>query len=193
MQKIEFTKGKWENSPFTYAYSFRFDQVPQFVQEPDCVVNCKNETAKYGFDNISFLSQETYGPGTRVETCCSFEDLGAPLIVMTDKLYPCEDGVVRYGDYIEVVLYKDGINVWRMYMIDGEVKWNKLMSVEFPVTQSEKHTFGVEIQENVLKIDCEGRKMMLRVDNLPKLMHVGINACEGINRFYSFSVNPINQ
>ena len=78
-------------------------------------------------------------------------------------------------------------------MIDGEVKWNKLMGVEFPVTQSEKHTFGVEIQENVLKIDCEGRKMMLRVDNLPKLMHVGINACEGINRFYSFSVNPINQ
>ena len=103
-----------------------------------------------------------------------------------------EDGKLYYGDYLEVVLYKNGVNVWRMWHRDGTVTWKKLMSVEFPVTHGDVHHLSAEVTGDRLNIEVDGRKMSLLVDDLYPSFHLGINACEGINRFYDMDIEGEN-
>lgn len=186
-QTFDFSKGSWGTNALLYAYSYRFEETPVFVQREDCIENRKNDAATYGYDNISLLTKEKYGPKTTVTTRCAFEDLGAPLIVITDRITRDPRGVSRYGDYIEVVLWKNGVNVWRMRMEDGTVTWKQLMGVDFPVAETKIHTLSVTVGTDTLEITADGRKLLLYVENLYPSYHVGINACEGINRFYDFA------
>ena len=186
---ILFKENSWNQDSLTYAYSYRFEATPVFVQKADCIENTKNEDAVYGYDNISLLTKETFGPGTKLTTRCAFEDLGAPLLVIADHLSTDDRSVVRYGDYLEVVLWKNGVNVWRMWMENGEVTWKQLMGVDFPVLEHEIHTLSVTIEADTLYIEADDKKMQLYVDNLYPSYHLGINACEGINRFYSLSIS----
>lgn len=186
---ISFVPNAWEKSGLVYAYSYRFEETPVFLQRRDCIENRKNEGAVYGFDNISLLTEEKYGPETTVTACCAFEDLGAPLIVLADSMTRGPRGVCRYGDYLEVVLWKNGVNVWRMWMEDGTVTWKQLLGVEFPVSEGERHTLSVTAHAESLEITADDRKLSLHIPELYPAFHVGINACEGINRFYSFRVS----
>ena len=95
-------------------------------------------------------------------------------------------GVNRYGDYIEVVLWKNGVNVWRMWYRDGEVTWKQLLGVDFPVSEGEIHSLSVTLGTDTLEITADERKMLLAVEDLYPSFHAGLNACEGINRFYEF-------
>ena len=186
--KIDFSRGTWNTDEITYAYSYRFEETPVFIQRDDCVENQCNSEARYGFDNISMLSRKAYAPGARISTRCAFEGDGAPLIVIADKLFTDTCGVARYGDYIEAVLYQHGVNVWRMWMKDGKVTWKKLMSVDFPVTHGDIHQLTTEITSDRLNIEADGRKMSVLIDPMYSSFHLGINACEGINRFYDMVI-----
>lgn len=188
---LNFSRNQWNTDDVTYAYSYRFEETPTFVQHDDCVENAKCADAVYGFDNISLLSRRTYSPGTRISTRCAFEDLGAPLIVIADRLTPDSRGVLRYGNYWEIVLYNGGINVWKMTYANSKVTWTLDLSVEFPVTETDIHTLTVDILEKKLVITADERKMMLRVPDLFPAFHLGINACEGYNRFYSMEIESI--
>lgn len=188
---IKFSENAWNQDKLTYAYSYRFEETPKFIQKTDCVENTKNPDAVYGFDNISLMSREKFGPGTKLTTRCAFEDLGAPLLVIADQLSTDERGIVRYGDYVEVVLWKNGVNVWRMWMENGEVTWKQLMGVEFPVSEHDIHTLSVTIEADTLHIEADDRKMQLSIDHLYPSYHLGINACEGINRFYDLTISEV--
>lgn len=188
--KIEFKKGKWENH-LTYAYTARYEEKPLFVQAEDCVLNRKNEDRQYGYDNVTVVTNKKYGAHTLISVECSFEEEGAPLILLTNGLYKDKNGDLRFGDYYEIVLWKNGINVWQMYMEESAVKWKKLMGVSFNVAECEKHTFNVELDEKKVRITTGNQDIFLHIADLPKEVNVGITACEGINRFYSLDVEKI--
>lgn len=188
--KISFSKdGLWDRA-LGYAYSYRFQEIPAFLQKADHIENRENPGATYGFDNISLLTPEKYGPGTRLSARCAFEDLGAPLLVLAPWTETDPRGVTRYGDYIEVVLWKNGVNVWRMWMANGEVTWKQLLGVDFPVSEGEVHTLSVTVGADTLEIAADDRKILLAVEDLYPTFHLGLNACEGINRFYEMEINP---
>ena len=184
--KIDFSQGSWSGGELGYAYSYRFEETPVFLQKPDCIENRENPGATYGFDNISLLTRETFRPGVTISTRCAFEDLGAPLLVLAPWVEADARGVTRYGDYIEIVLWKNGVNVWRMWMKDGQVTWKQLLGVDFCVAESEIHTLSVTVNADSLEITADDRKIFLAVEELYPEFHVGLNACEGINRFYDF-------
>jgi len=186
--KLNFAKGQWNQEEVTYAYSFRFKETPVFVQEDDCIANRKDESFSQGYDNVSLMSKKAYAPGAKISAECLFESFGAPLFVIADALHPCEDGCLRYGDYMEVVLYEKGINVWRMWRKDGKVSWVKLLGAEFPVEANEKHEFSTLVTETGLVIEAKGQKLTLRIDDMYPSFHLGINACEGINKFYHMEI-----
>ena len=186
--KIDFTQDHWADRELVYAYSYRFEETPVFVQKEDCIENRENPGATYGFDNISLLTPQTYSANTTITTRCAFQDLGAPLLVIAPWMEADARGIMRYGDYIEVVLWKNGVNVWRMWMENGEVTWKQLLGVDFPVSESEIHTLSVKLGIDTLEITADDRKMLLAVEDLYPRFHVGLNACEGINRFYDFEV-----
>ena len=178
----------WSAEELTYAYSRRFSPTPVFVQKEDHIENQKDTTSSQGYDNINLLTRQLLGSGTAITTCCAFENPGAPLITITPALTPDENGALRFDDYVEVVLYRGGINVWRLWKQDGAITWKRLLGAEFPVSEGEKHTLCVEVADKVLKIQADAWCFQLRVEDLFDQFHIGINACEGICRFWSLDI-----
>ena len=62
------------------------------------------------------------------------------------------------------------------------------MGVEFPVAEHEIHTLSVTIEKDTLHIEADDQKMLLYIDDMYPSYHLGINACEGINRFYGLEI-----
>ena len=184
--KISFSENARRTGELVYAYSYRFEETPEFLQKPDCIENRENPGATYGFDNISLLTPQKFGPGTVISTRCAFQELGAPLLVLCPWMEQDARGINRYGDYLEIVLWKNGVNVWRMWYQNGAVTWKQLLGVDFPVSEGEIHALSVTVGTDTLEITADGRKMLLSVDDLYPSFHAGLNACEGINRFYDF-------
>lgn len=186
--KVDFSRGQWDDAPLTYAYSFRFQETPVFAQEDDCIVNRKNDAFEQGFDNVTLMAEQPCAAGAAISATCSFEAYGAPLFVIAEKLHRCPDGTLRYGDYLEVVLYENGVNVWRMKMTDGKVRWVKLLGAEFPVTAGERHAFSAHVTKTGLVIETCGRKFTLYVEDMYPSFYLGVSACEQINRFYDMEI-----
>ncbi len=186
---IQFTKDGWSLDKITYAWSRRFPETPTFTQMDDHVENRADPAVTYGYENISLLTKEKYGPGTKITTRCAYLEDGAPLIMLCDKLYTDEAGHLRYDNYFEVVLYKNGINVWRLWNQDGQMTWHKRLGAEFPVSEGEAHELTVVTGEKEFVITVDGtHKLTLRVEDLFPAYHVGIDACEGVNRFWDLAV-----
>ena len=112
MKYIEFTPGNWEKK-IEYAYSARFDVMPKFTQEADCIKNEPNTDAYFGHDNISLLTREKYSSNTTLELTCSLVGSACPVILLVKDAKE-KNGALIYKEYIEVA-YEfdlfDGIGV----------------------------------------------------------------------------------
>ncbi len=191
MKEINFSsKNKITDDLFT-AYTFRYTQAPEFSQHGDYIATDVNPSHPEGFDNISLLTHERYSTGVKVSLTCEFEGLGCPEIIIVPETEECRDGVIRYGACFEIVLYKDGINVWRHYRNDGKCSWHKRLGLDFSVSENEKHTLFAEIREKYLYIEVDGKKAQLRTDDLPESFHIGLTACEGIVRLYNMTIDEV--
>ena len=76
-------------------------------------------------------------------------------------------------------------------MEHGEVTWQQLLGVEFPVSEFNIHTLSVTIEKDTLHIQADDRTMQLYIDQMYDSYHLGINACEGINRFYTLEISQL--
>ena len=186
---INFAKGKWSERDLTTAYSFRFTETPVFTQLDDCITTCVNKDHREGFDNISLLSKETYGVGAKATIHCAFEGLGCPEIILVPEAETCEDGAVRYGACFELVLWKNGINVWRHYRENGECFWHKRLGMTFSNEESRIHELSLEVKEQELELTLNGRKTTLHTEDIPTKFHLGITGCEGIVRIYDMTID----
>ncbi len=182
--QANFGENLWNKDDFIRAYSYRFTETPDFTQHADCIASAVNPAHREGFDNISLLTKETYAAGAKAAIHCAFEGLGCPEIILVPQAEACQDGAVRYGACFEVVLYRDGINVWRHYREAGVCSWHLRMGLQYPVAAGEKHALTVGVRENYLDIELDGQKTALRVEDLPAAFHFGITVCEGIARVY---------
>lgn len=186
--QINFSKNNWSETDFATAYSFRFTETPRFTQEQDHIRNAVNPDHREGFDNISFLTHDTYTAGTSATIRCSFEGSGCPEIILAETMEACEDGAVRYGACFEIVLYRNGINVWRHYREDGRCFWHKRLGVEYPVAENTIHELTVQVQEKKLIITLNEQKNILHTEDLFESFHMGLTTCEGIARIYDWTV-----
>ena len=189
MKKVNFAKGAWQQNELQKAYSFRFTETPPIRQKEDCIASEPNPEHREGYDNISFLTGETYSVGAKATLRCAFEGLGCPEIILVEKPENCPDGEVRYGACFEVVLYKHGVNVWRHYMDENhKCSWHKRVGVKIPVAENELHTLQVEIKENYLVFSVDGWETAIRTEDIFEKFYFGLTMCEGIARAYEFSV-----
>lgn len=170
------------------AYTFRYTQAPEITQENNYITTRVNKNHPEGFDNFSLLSKERYKIGVKAELNCEFEGIGCPEIILVKNPEKCDDGVFRYGECFEIVLYKEGINVWRHYRENGRCFWHKRLGVNFDVSENEKHKLSLEVCENYFKIKVDDSSMELRVEDIFDDFHVGLTACEGIVRAFDFAV-----
>ena len=178
----------WKNE-LTQAYSFRFTETPNFTQMDDHVTTAVNKAHREGYDNISLLSRETYSVGVKASLRCAFDGRGCPEIIIVKKPELCDDGVVRYGECFEIVLWKNGVNVWRHFMDDErKCSWHKRLGLTMPVSEKDIHELAVEIKADYICFGVDGVRAELKVDDLFESFNVGVTACEGIARLYDFCI-----
>ena len=189
MKTIVFTPGSWEKAGLVHAYSWRFPQLPVFRQESDCLINSEAPGTSQLYDYMGLLDTQSYSTGTRLSVRCSFEDLGAPMLVISDRNEIDENGILRTLDYYEIVMWKNGLNVWRMHTEDRRESHYKVLGATFPVTEKDIHTLSVEIQENRLFIKVDEQKLELFLHDLPDSFLLGYTACEGYCRLYEMNID----
>ena len=178
--KISFAKNNWSDKELLTAYSFRFTETPVFKQEEDHIATCVNQAHREGFDNISLLTPEKFTCGVKATLHCAFEDLGCPEIIIVPEKERCEDGAVRYGACFELVLWKNGINVWRHYREEGKCFWHKRLGMSFSNEENKIHELTLLVKKQELEITLNGQKTILRTEDLPEHFHLGLTGCEGI-------------
>lgn len=192
----EFRKGGWEAKQFIMVKSPRWPHRGTWVQEADHIRNAvpKDATPK---QLLSKRAGETYtsmvwrkpvkGAFTaRVTT--SFDHRMAPLIVLAPELGKGADGGAEYRGHVEIVLYDRGVNVWRHFHKDGRPSWKKLAWMRLDLKPKVKHVLSVRRRGPYLTVRADEREFGVRVDDLPESLYVGITGCEGVNRFYDFTI-----
>ena len=187
-QNVSFTDVDWKKE-LLQAYSFRFTETPDFKQAGDHVTTAINPDHREGFDNISLLLPEPCTAGVKATLRCGFDGLGCPEIILVKKPERCPDGAVRYGECFEVVLWKNGVNVWRHFMDEHHAcSWHKRLGVTMPVSEGDIHELTVETAKESITFRVDGVGVELRTEDLFDTFYVGITACEGIVRLYDFTV-----
>lgn len=183
-----FGEDSWRRD-LVQAYSFRFTETPDFKQAKDHIATAANPRHREGFDNISLITPAPYGAGVKATLRCAFDGLGCPEIILVRKPEACADGAVRYGECFEIVLWKNGVNVWRHFMDENHAcSWHKRLGLTFPVSEGSIHELSVETAEKSICFGVDGIGVELPTEDLFDTFYVGITACEGVVRLYDFSV-----
>ena len=188
-----FKKNQWTMDGLTWAGSARFSAMPEMEQREDHIANIPTPDSADGYAYISLLTKEKFHPGVKLSSRCAFEDLAAPLFVLPKELHE-KDGKLYYSDYLEVVLWTNGINIWNLWKDEtGEVKIRNLLRLQIPVEKSVTHDFSVEILNDRFQVTLDDKKVSIYCDEIYDSFHLGITGCEGPCRFYDMSIEPIEK
>lgn len=194
-----FEDGKWDRSLWLNVKSPRLDYVGEMVQHGDHIVNkvpnLPDETIfkKHSNDVYAALVLNRKFTGNAViSSRMSFDHRMAPLIVIAPELGKSKDGIPEFREHFEIVLFDDGINVWRHLYKDGKASWYKAAYLKTSYVPKTAYDLQVELrfvkQGCLMILKCDGKEFGYLELNLPDSYYVGIIACEGRNRFYDFKV-----
>jgi len=188
--KINFIKGQWEDK-LQYAYTYRFKPTLTVKQEKDHIRNRKDKSKEFGcdYENISLFLKDKYATGTTMKATCSFDNYGAPLICLAEDLVKQKDGTLRFGNYYEVVIYEQGVNVWDLKYDGKKVTYYKMAGFTFNLASNKKHKIVIQFKNNRLYIKVGKHTMQVGLPNAKENYYWGIDLCEGINRFYDLEIN----
>ena len=186
--KIQFAENRWNLDGLTYAYTLRYPKTKDFIQKEHCIETPANPESLGGYDYVTLIAEEKYTPGTKITAECSFEGDGAPLIVLVRDLTE-KDGDFYYGDSMEVVLWKNGLNVWNLWMQeDGTVTWEQLLGLTVPMTSGTVHKLSVKICKDRFLISLDDLEVSLQSKEIYSSFYPGIIGCEGICRVYNMEI-----
>lgn len=182
-QHFDFGSGRLDLEALTYAYPVIHAETPRFILREGWVENAPCPQLHQKFDLVSLLTRRTYGPGTRLSTTCSFDAFGAPLLVITPQLRTDREGELRYTDYYEIVLWESGINIWELHTQGDKHSIRSILRAPFPVSAGQFHSFTAELGADYLQVTVDGGTPICLHLPLWEHFHLGVCACEGINRF----------
>ncbi len=181
-------RGKYNSGELITAYSPRFNPPLPFVQQDDCIEAPKCADYRDGYASISLLDKNRYSGNITIYTECDFEGIAAPLIVIAEDIRTDENGVVRYDNYFEVVIYKNGINIWRLWPENGKIVHKNLLRLVYRLETGKKHPLSVTITPNSISAETTGIKATIPAPDMFETFYAGITACEGLCRFYNMEI-----
>lgn len=128
-----------------------------------------------------------------ISTVTSFEPQYAPLIVLADNLEEIKPGESVYRKYVEIVIYDKGINFWQHKYEDGKETHEKVAWSNFDLKPDTKYKLDVKVNGRYIEATVDGHHIGWKSPDMPQSFYAGITACEGLNKFYSFDVEPIGK
>jgi hypothetical protein len=112
----------------------------------------------------------------------------APLIVLAPNFRENAKGQKEYAEHFEVVIFNEGVNIWRYFVTGGKLAFRKAAFANFPLQKDTKYLLEVKKVDKTLTVSVAGHTLGYFEDALPASFYVGITGCEGLNRFYDFTV-----
>ena len=194
-QIVSFEKGGWDPQAWIYAASVKVPYRHRFVQEGNCIASfpLKEEpSSPSDYPYISMVRSEPLSGAFTVVTDCSFDSFGAPLVVLAGELHTLPDGRLEYGEHFEVVAYEKGLNFWWLGYEEGQRVVHSLLKAAFPLEEKMVHRLKVSVSGSTLAAEIVGQSDVYTAE-CPALgayshLYAGVTACEGLNRFYNFSI-----
>jgi len=197
---ISFARGAWDPREWNVVKSSRWSYVKGFEQEADHVTNpCGtwDDETLYR-DHVtevyaSMLYSRKLSGKCRISSTMSFDHLMAPLIVIAPEMGMSADGRhPEFRRHHEIVLYNEGINVWRYEWVGNGPKWTLAAFLREPFEACRKYELSVTVEAykdtRRMTVSCDGHSFGFSDDALQLEYWAGITGCEGRNRFYDFSI-----
>jgi len=184
VMKINFGDKTWQDQ-LSWANTYRYAESPRLSQLDDCIKGDVNKEHPEGFDNAAVMCKDKFSGEAHAALTCSFEGCGCPEVIIVPQPETDENGILRYGACYEIVLYKDGVNVWRHFRDDGKCHWHKHLGVLFPVEEKIKHTLDVTVKDKYITVNVDKMKLSVRCDDMFDSFQLGFAACEGVVRLYN--------
>ena len=197
---ISFKPGEWNSNDWVIVKSPRCTYVHGFVQKEDGIENeCPDvsgeEIHKKHFNDVysAMVLRDRAEVGQTVSSTMSFDWRMAPLIVLVENLDKSKAVVPTLGDHWEIVLYAEGLNVWRHSTKDGKPFVYRTAYLKVPFNKGVRYNLEVNVVKTSkgmkeIVVKCGGHQFGYVDNDLPDSFYVGIIGCEGRNRFYDFKV-----
>lgn len=197
-----FAKDRWKPEDWIMVKSPRWDHMGTWVQEDQHILNqvpadatpedLRGKRASESY--TSMVLKRRFRGSLDIKVAMAFDDRMAPLLVLAPSLGEDGQGRPEYREHWEIVLYDRGINVWQHLWENDKPAWRKAAYWVFPVEAKTMHQLEVQVNRtprgDMLVVRLGDREMGYLEASLPEEFHVGITACEGVNRFQSFTVAP---
>ncbi len=192
-----FAEGAWDPTEWWQVRSPRWDCEGEWVQERDHLRNRvpdhwspEEMTAGGPGAGETYVSMVYSRPLTgefQVAARTSFDHRMAPLIVLAAK--PANVATYReYRDHCEVVLFDEGVNVWRHGFSDQGPHWALTAHWRLRLAPKLEHQLRVHRVGHQLNVFVDNQAFTCHLAALPEPLYAGITACEGVNRFFDFKV-----
>ncbi len=180
-----FNKNAWNSSEWIFVKRRDMAGRSEWLQKNDCIENDGNHT--------SMVYKKKFKGDMTVSSTTAFADRMAPAIVIVSKIEDAVDGSKVFDEHIEIVIWDEGVNIWRLHTVDGKSLWEKTAFWKFKLTKNNMYKIEVTKIGKELSVKVDGHTMGYVDSSLQEEYYVGITGCEGVNRFYDFAVKIVNK
>ena len=201
---IDFSDGQWNRREFFEVRNDDWDRGAPVVQKPDCIMNANNpswsdeELFKHHQIDVfsSLVLTNRFRGDVTFSSRMSFDHRMAPALVIAGELGADSQGRLAFRDIYEIVLFDEGLNVWRHRRPNGgksEIEkvayakhgYKKHTQYELQVVVKRKRSHGGRLTTDV-EVSSDGVSVGFRDETVPEVFRIGLIGSEGRCRFYDF-------
>ncbi|MCY2990120.1 MAG: hypothetical protein NTY19_19940 [Planctomycetota bacterium] len=191
-----FTPGNWDRSDWVRVKYPQGEHFGDWVQQDNCITNQVPEGAtpeelegkRAAEACSSMVYKEKLTGNITIASTMAFAHKMAPLILLTPGLSGNAKGQKECAERFEIVIFNEGVNVWRHSLKDGKLTYRKAAFASFHLEKDTPHRLEVKKTGKTLTVSVAGHSFGYIDDALPDACYVGLTGCEGLNRFYDFKI-----
>lgn len=204
---FDFAEGKWDRGAFFEARNDDWNRGDPIVQMPDCVMNANDP--KWSDEDLfknhqadvysSLILTNRFRGDVTFSSKMSFDHRMAPSLVIAGEFATDAQGRKAFRDHYEIVLFEDGLNVWRHLRpncgksVIEKVAYTshafkKGTPYELKVVLTRKRVYGGRLTTDV-KASADGVEVGFRDEAVPDVYFIGLLGSEGRCRFYDLTVD----
>ena len=191
-----FTPGKWSRADWVRVKFPQGEHFGDWVQRDSHITNQVPEDAtpeelegkRAAETSSGMIYKDKVTGDVVISATMAFTHHMAPLVLLTPDLSENAKGQKVCSERFEIVIFNEGVNVWRHFMKDGKLAYQKAAFAQFRLDKDTPYKVEVKKTRKVLTVSVAGHPVSYTDDALPDACYVGIAGCEGLNRFYDFGV-----
>ncbi len=194
-----FTPGHWERADWIRVKLPQGEHFGDWVQQDKCISNQVPEGAapeelegkRTPETSSSMVYKEKVRGNVTIISTMAFAHKMAPLVLLAPDVSENAKGQKECSERFEVVIFNEGVNIWRHSLKDGKLTYRKAAFASFRLEKDTPYRLEVKKADKTLTVSVAGHIFGYTDDALPDACYVGITGCEGLNRFYNFRVAPV--